>query len=72
MSLVAEGLTNPQIADQLTVSRRTVSTHLYRIFKKVGVPWRAEVVAATVRREQIEASAPEGANPSFPDEKYVS
>ncbi len=50
VALVIEGLTNPQIGERLFVSRRTVSTHLYRIFKKVDVASRAELVAAALRR----------------------
>lgn len=49
--LVAEGLTNPQIAEQLFVSRRTVQTHLYNIFAKVGVNTRTELAAEMVRRK---------------------
>lgn len=51
VSLVVEGLSNPQIGERLSVSRRTVSTHLYRIFKKVGVSSRAELVARAMRRD---------------------
>lgn len=50
--LVCDGLSNPQIAERLHVSRRTVSTHLYRVFKKLGVSSRAELVAKALRREQ--------------------
>jgi DNA-binding CsgD family transcriptional regulator len=39
--LAARGLTNKQIAGKLTLSPRTVSTHLYRIFPKLGVTSRA-------------------------------
>ena len=48
--LVAEGLTNPQIAERLFVSRRTVQTHLYNIFSKVGVQNRTELAAEVVKR----------------------
>jgi predicted ATPase/class 3 adenylate cyclase/DNA-binding CsgD family transcriptional regulator len=48
--LVAEGLTNPQIAERLFVSRRTVQTHLYNIFSKVGVQNRTELAAEMVKR----------------------
>ena len=48
--LVTEGLSNPQIGQRLFVSRRTVSTHLYRIFKKLDVASRSELVALAVRR----------------------
>lgn len=51
VQLVREGLTNPQIAARLHVSRRTVSTHLYRIFKKLDVRSRSELAAKAVLRE---------------------
>ena len=40
-SLAAAGLTNKQIANQLFLSPRTVSGHLYRLFPKLGVTTRA-------------------------------
>ncbi|PXX70911.1 regulatory LuxR family protein [Nocardia tenerifensis] len=40
VTLAAEGLTNQQIADRLTVSRRTVEGHLYRASTKLGVTSR--------------------------------
>ena len=43
--LIAEGLTNAQIAEQLTVSPRTVSAHVEHILAKLGVGRRAEVAA---------------------------
>jgi DNA-binding CsgD family transcriptional regulator len=39
--LAAAGLTNKQIGEQLFLSHRTVSTHLYRIFPKLGITSRA-------------------------------
>ncbi len=39
--LAATGLTNKQIGEKLALSPRTVSTHLYRIFPKLGVTSRA-------------------------------
>ena len=39
--LAARGLTNKEIAAKLALSPRTVSTHLYRIFPKLGVATRA-------------------------------
>lgn len=42
--LVAEGLVNKQIADRLRISEWTVSTHLRRIFAKLGVDNRSAMV----------------------------
>ena len=42
--LVAAGLSNRQIADRLFVSVRTVDGHLYRIFAKLGIDRREELV----------------------------
>ena len=46
---VAEGLSNPQIAERMFISRRTVTTHLTAIFRKLGVSSRAQVAAIAVR-----------------------
>ncbi|MFF3404211.1 LuxR C-terminal-related transcriptional regulator [Streptomyces sp. NPDC002659] len=35
--LVAQGLTDKEIAERLTISVRTVGNHLYRIYRKLGV-----------------------------------
>jgi predicted ATPase/DNA-binding CsgD family transcriptional regulator len=48
---VAEGLSNPQIAARMFISRRTVTTHLTSIFRKLGISARAELAAATVRHD---------------------
>ena len=40
---VAEGMTNAAIADALGVSRRTVESHLYRIYPKLAVANRLEL-----------------------------
>ncbi len=42
LELAAKGLTNPQIADSLTVSENTVKFHLQNIFQKLGVSNRTE------------------------------
>jgi DNA-binding CsgD family transcriptional regulator len=43
--LAAEGLTNPEIAARLFVSPRTVGSHLYRSFTKLGVSNRSQLAA---------------------------
>jgi predicted ATPase/DNA-binding NarL/FixJ family response regulator len=47
---VAQGLTNPDIARRLFVSRSTVKAHLAHIFAKLGVSTRAELAAQATRR----------------------
>jgi DNA-binding CsgD family transcriptional regulator len=41
--LAAEGLSNREIGQQLYLSHRTIGTHLYRIFPKLGVTARGEL-----------------------------
>ncbi|MGY5047183.1 AAA family ATPase [Streptomyces sp. 900105755] len=41
--LAADGLTNREIGQRLYLSHRTVSSHLHRIFPKLGVTSRAEL-----------------------------
>jgi len=41
--LVLRGLSNQQVADQLCISRRTVDTHLNRIYRKLEIRSRSEL-----------------------------
>jgi DNA-binding CsgD family transcriptional regulator len=49
VKLVVDGLSNPQIAERLFVSRKTVTTHLTHVFAKLTVSSRAELSAEAVR-----------------------
>lgn len=44
--LALEGLTNRQIAESLFITRRTVESHLERIFRKLGIHSRSELEPA--------------------------
>ena len=48
--LVAHGLTNPQIAQRLLISRATVKTHVSHCLTKLGMATRSEIAAETARR----------------------
>jgi DNA-binding CsgD family transcriptional regulator len=45
---LAEGLTNREIADRLGLSQHTIKNHLFRIFDKLGVSSRIELVFMTL------------------------
>ena len=49
LDLLAKGLRNAEIADQLVVSRRTVDHHVSAILRKLGARTRLEAVAAAGR-----------------------
>jgi DNA-binding CsgD family transcriptional regulator len=48
--LAARGMTNKEIAGQLSTSVRTVEGHLYQAFAKLGLASRRELNASMVDR----------------------
>src|SRR4029077_265989 len=50
--LIADGFTNPEIAEQLKVAERTVKTYRARAIEKLGISSRAEITAY-VRRSGV-------------------
>jgi DNA-binding CsgD family transcriptional regulator len=50
-ALAAEGRTNPEIAQALFVTRKTVETHLGRVYRKLGISGRMKL--AQVLGEQV-------------------
>jgi DNA-binding CsgD family transcriptional regulator len=49
LALVAQGLTNAQVAGRLYLSPHTVNRHLRSIYRKLGVSTRAAARAASER-----------------------
>ena len=49
LRLIAKGMTNDAIAEELFVSPRTVTTHITRMYAKLGISNRAEAVAIALR-----------------------
>jgi two-component system response regulator NreC len=53
LSLLAQGFMNPEIADQLVLSVRTVETHRANIQRKTGVGSRAELIAYAIEHDLV-------------------
>lgn len=56
IALVAQRLSNPEVAERLFISRHTVESHLKQIYRKLGLSSRLELAAVSVRH----AEAPRG------------
>lgn len=55
-ALIADGLTNQEIADRLVISRRTAEGHVNRILRKLGFDSRTQI--ATWMTQAAPVSAP--------------
>lgn len=56
--LAAQGLSNREIGARLYLSHRTVGSHLYRTFPKLGITARAQLrdaLSATEGTESVES-----------------
>ena len=53
LTLLSEGLTNPEIAERLVVSRSTVKHHVRAILSKLGASSRTEAVALAIKHNLV-------------------
>ena len=53
LNLIAEGLTNPEIARRLSISRNTVKFHVSSIIAKLGAASRTDAVTLGMKRGLI-------------------
>jgi len=58
--MAAEGLSNRQIGERLYLSHRTVASHLYRIFPKLGITSRAQLTAMSLDLPAVPPPRPAG------------
>ncbi len=53
LALMVEGLSNPDIASRLVVSRSTAKAHVSNILSKLGVSNRAEAIAMALQHDSV-------------------
>ncbi|WP_181923872.1 helix-turn-helix transcriptional regulator [Streptomyces inhibens] len=51
---VADGHSNPEIADRMYISRRTVGSHVSHILRKLGMTSRVELATEVIRRKNLD------------------
>lgn len=61
LTLLCGGFTNPEIADRLHTSRRTVATHVERVLAKLGQRYRAGATAIALEWGLVRLPIPGGA-----------
>jgi non-specific serine/threonine protein kinase len=69
-TLIAEGLTNREIASVLTITERTAETHVQHIFNKLGLNSRTQVAAWIVKHGLQATSADETPRMAPPQESH--
>jgi DNA-binding NarL/FixJ family response regulator len=60
LRLVAEGLTNKEIAQRLIVTENTVKTHVTSLFNKLGVDSRARAVGLAANEGLLDGATTSG------------
>ncbi len=57
VDLVGKGLRNKEIAHRLHISEPTVKTHLYRVFRKLNVKTRSELITYAIKKNDMNYGA---------------
>jgi two-component system, NarL family, response regulator LiaR len=53
LALLAKGMSNPEIAERLVISRATVKVHVSSILSKLGVASRAEAISLALQNKLV-------------------
>ena len=53
LGLLVKGMSNPEIAGRLVISRSTVKVHISSIFSKLGVASRAEAISLAIQNKLV-------------------
>jgi two-component system, NarL family, response regulator LiaR len=53
LALLVKGMSNPEIAERLFISRSTVKVHISSILSKLGVASRAEAISLTIQNKLV-------------------
>jgi DNA-binding NarL/FixJ family response regulator len=53
LALLVKGMSNPEIAGQLVISRATVKVHISSILSKLGVASRAEAISVAIQNKLV-------------------
>jgi NarL family two-component system response regulator LiaR len=53
LALLVKGMSNPEIAERLVISRSTVKVHISSILSKLGVSSRAEAISLAIQNKLV-------------------
>lgn len=62
VTLIGKGLRNKEIAHQLNIGETTVKTHLNRIFHKLNLKARSELISYAIKNSELGNSSATGTN----------